>query len=146
MPVQICTPITVRYAETDMMGVVYHANYLLYFEDARTDFLKKVGLPYEEVEELGFMCPIYSASLSYGQPLRYGEDAFVATQITQVSSVKVTYHQEVYRQGMEPGKDKPLVSGDIVCCMVRKEDFAPVSFKRELPEHYELYLKLIEGE
>ena len=48
------TPITVRYGETDMMGVVYHANYLLYFEDARIDFLDAVGYPYDEyIEQAG---------------------------------------------------------------------------------------------
>ena len=47
------TPIKVRYGETDMMGVVYHANYLLYFEDARTAFLEAIGYPYARIEEAG---------------------------------------------------------------------------------------------
>ena len=46
---RVCTPITIRYAETDMMGIVYHANYLLYFEDARTRFLEAIGFPYDHI-------------------------------------------------------------------------------------------------
>ena len=54
------TPITVRYGETDMMGVVYHANYLLYFEDARVDFLNALGFSYNErLEAAGYISPIY---------------------------------------------------------------------------------------
>lgn len=143
MAMKIETPIRVRYAETDMMGVVYHANYLLYMEDARMDFLDKVGLPYMEIEEAGFMCPVYDVSLNYAHPLRYGEDAFVTTEVSSVRPVKTTYHQEVYRAGMTPGVDKPLVSADIVCCIVRRDDFQPVSFKRELPKLYAKYQELL---
>ena len=60
------TPIKVRYGETDMMGVVYHANYLLYFEDARIDFLNAVGYPYDEyIEQAGYMSPIYTSAVFF---------------------------------------------------------------------------------
>ena len=52
------TPLTIRYAETDMMGVVYHANYLLYMEDARTAFLEALGIPYHTMEDAGIMSPV----------------------------------------------------------------------------------------
>lgn len=50
---KVCTAIPVRYAETDKMAVVYHANYLLYFEDARTRFLEELGYPYARIEQAG---------------------------------------------------------------------------------------------
>ena len=65
------TEIPVRYAETDAMGVVYHANYLLYFEVARTDFLEKIGYPYARIESEGLMSPVVDVHLKYGSPLRY---------------------------------------------------------------------------
>ena len=65
---KLTTPIKVRYGETDMMGIVYHANYLLYFEDARTDFLERIGFPYAKIEEAGYMCPIRNVEISYGAP------------------------------------------------------------------------------
>lgn len=143
---QIRTPINVRYGETDMMGVVYHANYLLYFEDARTHFLKEVGHPYAKIEEAGYMCPIYHADIQYGAPLRYGEDAFVLTRVIESTATKTIYAQDVYRSGMDPATDRPLASGRITCCMVERETFKPVSIKRCTPELFELYKSLIEPE
>ena len=55
---KVCTAIPVRYAETDKMAVVYHANYLLYFEDARTRFLEELGYPYARIEQAGYMSPV----------------------------------------------------------------------------------------
>lgn len=141
-----CTPIKVRYGETDMMGVVYHANYLLYFEDARCDFLEKVGFPYARIEEAGYMCPIYHVDIQYGEPLRYGEDAFVLTRVVKSAPTKTTYQQEVYRAGMTPGVDKPLVMGRITACMVERTTFKPVSIKRAFPELYALYEQIVEPE
>ena len=66
------TQIAVRYAETDRMGIVYHANYLVWFEIARSEFLEKLGFPYEEMEKAGYMSPVADVQLSYGMPLTYG--------------------------------------------------------------------------
>lgn len=143
---EVLTPISVRYAETDMMGVVYHANYLLYFEDARTDFLEKAGFPYKAIEEAGYMCPVYGADLRYGEPLRYGEEAFVATRVVESRPTKTTYLQRVFRAGDDPATAKPLASGRITACMVERATFRPVSIKRALPELYALYEGLIEPE
>ncbi|MDO4289914.1 MAG: thioesterase family protein [Eggerthellaceae bacterium] len=143
---QVRTPIKVRYGETDMMGVVYHANYLLYFEDARTDFLEQVGFPYTRIEDAGYMCPIYHVDLQYGEPLRYGEDAFVLTRVVKNAPTKTTYLQEVYRASATPGVDKPLAAGHVTACTVERDTFKPVSIKRTFPELYALYETLIEPE
>ena len=83
------TPITVRYGETDMMGVVYHANYLLYFEDARLDFLNALDFSYsKEVEGVGYMSPIHSLEVKYSSPLRYGEAGFVRTSVCKSQPMK----------------------------------------------------------
>ena len=80
---RVCTPITIRYAETDMMGIVYHANYLLYFEDARTAFLEAVGYPYKKIEEAGYLSPVVGFAVDYGEPLRYGDVAVVRTRVVR---------------------------------------------------------------
>lgn len=141
---KVRTPIKVRYGETDMMGVVYHANYLLYFEDARTDFLEKVGFPYKNIEDAGYMSPIYHADIQYGEPLRYGDDAFVVTSVVRNSPTKTTYRQEVFRDGMDPAHDKPLVTGIITACTVERDTFRPISIKRTFPELFQLYETLVE--
>lgn len=142
---QVRTPIAVRYGETDMMGVVYHANYLLYFEDARTHFLEEVGVPYTTIEQAGYMCPIYHVEISYGAPLRYGEAAFVITSVAKNTPTKTTYRQLIYRDGMNPEVDRPLAEGLITCCMVERATFKPVSIKRAMPDLYELYGKIAEA-
>lgn len=140
---QVRTPIKVRYGETDMMGVVYHANYLLYFEDARTHFLETVGFPYHRIEEQGVMCPIHDVHMTYGSPLRYGEDAFVVTEVIESRATKTTYSQRVYRADMDPATDKPCVDGVVTACMVERNTFKPVSIKRKFPELFALYEQLL---
>ena len=92
------TPIKVRYGETDMMGVVYHANYLLYFEDARIDFLDAVGFSYNEcIEQQGYMSPIHDVEMHYRAPLRYGEAGFVRTSVAKNLPMRTVYRQQVFR-------------------------------------------------
>ncbi len=138
--------IKVRYAETDKMGVVYHANYLLYFEEARTDFLQKLGFPYDKLEESGYMSPVLDVHLSYGESLTFGDTAIVRTKVVKVTPVKTTYAYEVYKEGQTPGVDKPCVTGSSVHCLVRSSDFKPVSQKKAAPALYAAYQAACEGE
>ena len=138
------TQIKVRYGETDMMGIVYHANYLLYFEDARTDFLEKIGFPYERIEEAGYMCPIRNVEISYGAPLRYGEPAFVETSVVENRATKTVYRQRVFHGEADPERDKPLATALITCCMVERSTFKPVSIMRVVPELHALYDEIAE--
>ncbi len=138
------TRIRVRYAETDKMGVVYHANYLLYFEEARTEFLENLGFPYAIIEEAGYMSPVLDVQLSYGESLTYGDVAVVRTKVVKVTPVKTTYAYEVYKEGQTPGVDKPCVTGSSVHCLVRSDDFRPVSQKKAAPDLYEAYKEACE--
>ncbi len=78
------TDITVRYAETDAQGVVHHANYLVWFEEGRSDFLRQNGLNYTEVEKAGFFIVVAEADVKYKAPAFYEETLFVETTLTQV--------------------------------------------------------------
>lgn len=141
------TPIKVRYGETDMMGVVYHANYLLYFEDARVDFLRALDFSYtEEVENAGYMSPIYAVEIKYNSPLHYGEEGFVRTTIAKNLPMRTVYHQEVYREGMDPENEPPLVDATITLCVVERETFKPVNLKHTFPKLYARYSEAIESQ
>ena len=133
-------PFTIRYGETDMMGVVHHANYVLYFEDARTRLIEELGYPYEQIEREGFMAPIVSVELHYGKPLRYGDKPVVRTRVAAVSPMKVTFSYEIFesREALEAG-EKPNCSGQSVHCIVEAASFKPVSMKKATPELYRLY-------
>ena len=105
------TEIPVRYAETDAMGVVYHANYLLYFEVARTDFLEKIGYPYARIESEGLMSPVVDVHLKYGSPLRYGDTALVRTKVTKVTPVKPRIPVRFIAKGKTLSTKSPAWSG-----------------------------------
>ena len=143
---RVCTPITVRYGETDMMGVVYHANYLLYFEDARTAFLEAIGHPYALIEKAGLMSPVLHFECDYGEPLRYGDAAVVRTRIVLARPTKTVYAYVIFREGMDFDRDKPLVRGRSTHCLVEKDTFKPVSMKKAIPALYARYLEVVEPE
>lgn len=139
------TPITVRYGETDMMGVVYHANYLLYFEDARIGFLDALGFSYNEsLEQAGYMSPIHAVDIRYHAPLRYGEGGFVRTSVAKNQPLRTVYHQQVFRQGDDPETTQPLVDAHVTVCIVERATFKPVNIKRTFPELYGHYATIAE--
>lgn len=139
------TPVAVRYGETDMMGVVYHANYLLYFEDARLDFLNALGFSYNErLEQAGYMSPIHSVEVRYHAPLHYGEAGFVRTSIAKNLPMRTVYHQRVFREGDDPATAAPLVDAYVTVCIVKRATFKPLSIKRTFPELYAQYAAIAE--
>ena len=78
------TELTVRYAETDAQGVVHHANYLVWFEEGRSDFLRQNGLNYTEIEQAGYFIVVAEANLKYKAPAFYEEKLHIETTLAQV--------------------------------------------------------------
>jgi acyl-CoA thioester hydrolase len=103
----LCTKsdIVVRYAETDKMGVVYYANYLVWMEVGRTDYLAEVGYPYSLLEKDGVLFPACSINLRIFHPSHYEEKLFVLTRLIRLRSRKVVFEYEIMRDS------KLLVSG-----------------------------------
>jgi acyl-CoA thioester hydrolase len=89
--------VTVRYAETDMMGVVYHANYLPWFEIGRTTLLKEIGISYRELETDGFRLPVLEVSARYLRPARYDDALEVITVLKDRPLVRIRLEYEVRR-------------------------------------------------
>jgi acyl-CoA thioester hydrolase len=89
--------IRVRYAETDQMGVVYYANYLVWFEIGRTDWLRASGWSYREMETDGFSLPVIEARCTYRESAKYDDDIEVVTSASLVSLVRVQFVYEVVR-------------------------------------------------
>lgn len=87
--------IRVRYGETDQMGVVHHGNYALYLEMGRTEWLRKMGLSYNEMEKSGVMLPVISMSLNYKKSALYDEVIKVKTQLKKLPSVKIEFDYEI---------------------------------------------------
>jgi acyl-CoA thioester hydrolase len=89
--------VTVRYAETDMMGVVYHANYLPWFEIGRTTLLKELGVPYRRLEEEGFRLPVLEVSAKYLRPAVYDDTLEVTATVRERPQLRIRIDYEVRR-------------------------------------------------
>lgn len=89
--------VTVRYAETDMMGIVYHANYLPWFEIGRTTLLKEQGVPYRELEAEGFRLPVLEVGVKYLRPALYDDEVMVITTLREKPLLRIRLEYELRR-------------------------------------------------
>jgi acyl-CoA thioester hydrolase len=107
--------VTVRYAETDMMGIVYHANYLPWFEVGRTTLLKEIGVPYRRLEEEGFRLPVLDVTAKYLRPALYDDTLEVLTTLRDRPLLRIYLDYEVRRDG------ELLATGSTVHAFVDRE-------------------------
>jgi acyl-CoA thioester hydrolase len=99
------TQIRVRYAETDKMGLLHHANYLVYFEQARTELLRNQGLTYREMEDQGFFLVITSVEVKFKSPARYDDVLTVKTTVARSTAIRIEHSYEVTCE------DRPIAEG-----------------------------------
>lgn len=130
--------VRVRYQETDQMGVVHHANYLNWFEVGRTEWLRREGLTYRDIEERGLMLPVMEVQLSYHLPAKYDDLVDIHCYVDQYSGVKLAFAYEIYRES------EKLVTGKTFHCWTNKS-LRPVSLKRHDLQLHELLMKQLEG-
>jgi acyl-CoA thioester hydrolase len=123
----------VRYQETDQMGVVYHSNYLVWFEVGRTDWIRQFGWSYREFEERGLLLPVVEVQCKYIRPARYDDEVVVRTELDSFSGGKLVFRYEVVRKEDE----QLLVTGRSVHLWVNRE-MKRTNIKRAFPELYEL--------
>ncbi|MCK0471904.1 thioesterase family protein [Halalkalibacter sp. APA_J-10(15)] len=129
--------IQILYADTDMMGVIYHANYLKYFELGRASLIAEVGYSYIEMEKSGYFAPVYDVQATYKKPIRYGDRAYVHTWIELNDGIKTIYGYSIVN-----GKGELCVEGQTTHIVVKKENFKPVAFKKAFPEWFSKYEEL----
>ncbi len=90
----------VIYGDTDCGGVMYYANYLRLFEMGRTEFIRKKGLSYREIEEeLGIILPVVEVFAKYKAPAKYDDLLTIKTTLSEVKPFKITFSYEIYRDG-----------------------------------------------
>lgn len=95
----------VRYQESDQMGVVYHANYLNWFESGRTELLRQLGFTYRELENQGVLLPVTSADLQFKSPARYDDLISVYARMTTFSALRVAFEYQVRRLSEAEGRN-----------------------------------------
>lgn len=132
------TRVRVRYAETDQMGVVYYANYLVWFEVGRVEFIRQMGLDYRSMEkEENAMIAVVEATARYKAPARYDDELIVRTTLAGVRGSIVRFRYAVVRAADE----LLLCEGETVHVVVGQD-----MKKREMPERFaELFAKLLHG-
>jgi acyl-CoA thioester hydrolase len=122
--------IRVRYGETDQMGVVYHGNYALYFEEARTDALRKIGITYKSLEEEGVMMPVVNLTIDFKRPAKYDDLLTIRTTLSELPTVKIVLTYKVFNE-----QSVLLATGSSVLVFVDMQTNRPT----RCPEH--LYQK-----
>src|SRR5262249_53581539 len=94
------TTIRVRYAETDRMGLLHHAQYLVYFEQARTELLRSFGLTYRDLEDKGFLLVLTKVEVRYKRPAYYDDVLMIRTTVERTTAVRIDHRYEVFRDGV----------------------------------------------
>jgi acyl-CoA thioester hydrolase len=134
------TKITVRYQETDKMGIVHHSVYPIWFECGRTDYIKKAGMTYSQMEKDGVKLPLLSLKCRFLYPSYYEDEITVKTGILDLSPTRITFCYDIYRKGHE----KPIVQGQTEHVWAN-DHMKPVNMKKYKPDLYQfmndLYLK-----
>ena len=125
-----------RYSETDRMGYVYYARYLEYFEVARTEMIRNMGISYRKLEEQGYMLPVVDAQLKYHAPVNYDDLLSIAVFIFKMPGVKMETYYKVSAENLT----KTAVTGKVTLCFIqsstRKPCRAPQYFTQQfLIEH-----------
>lgn len=120
--------IEIRYAETDQMGVVYHANYLVWMEIGRTQLISEIGFNYAGLEEKGYISPVLDISIQYKKSMRYGQIATVRTWVKSHTKLRTTYGYEILH---EDGSIAATATS--LHTLIRKDNFRPVSLSKVDP-------------
>jgi len=116
-------PVRVYYEDTDSGGVVYHANYLRYFERTRTEYLRSLGFQLDELlEREGILFVVRSLQIDYLKPARFNEALTVETEITQLKPASL-----VFRQALVRGSDETLSVAEVKVVCLRADGFRPLA-------------------
>jgi acyl-CoA thioester hydrolase len=136
------TPIThqvrVRYAETDQMGIVYYANYLVWFELGRVELLRSLGLAYSQLEkEHECILPVVEATCRYRSPARYDDEILIETRPAMLRQSVLKFAYRIWRKPSDEGEERKLLAEGETVHVVCDDQLN----KKPLPEHYAAALR-----
>lgn len=120
MKQKTCIEYRVPYADTDQMGVVYYANYLIYFERLRSELLREAKSPYKEIEKAGIMLPVIEAVCLYKKPAAYDDCLKISGWVEEIKGPKVKICCQVHRE------DELLADGYTIHACVNTQTRKPV--------------------
>ncbi len=123
-----------RYADTDQMGVIYHPNYLTFYEIGRTSLMKETGYDYLEFEKQGIIYPVREVSSTYLKSMKLDETCYVYTRFSKISRVKLSFYHEIRN---EDGELKS--KGETSIVSVDAKTFLPMRMPEEMIETLKKY-------
>ena len=126
--------IVVRYAETDQMGIAHHSNYPVWFEVARTDFIKASGISYSDVEKAGIITPLTGLTVRYKQAAFYEDELSIHIKLTRLTLVRLEFSYEVIREN-----PRVLIATGTTSHGMVSKDLVPVNVKKEHPKIYRMF-------
>lgn len=132
--------IQITYADTDMMGIIYHANYLKWFEIGRTQLITDIGYSYLDMEREGYLAPVYSVEATYKKAVRYGDVVYVETWVEENTGLKTVYGYQIVNDA-----GVVFAVGKTTHIIVSKDNFKPVQFKKAYPEWFRKYEQIKKG-
>ena len=133
------TTIRVQFFDTDKMQVMHHANYVRYFETARTECLRSEGISYSEMEKEDFQMPVLSVNVKYKEPAFYDELVVISCKISKLSHASMEIQYEM--RSKETGRI--LATGSSRHGFTNR-DLRPIPLKKKLPHIYEIFQKIYE--
>ena len=119
--------VRVRYQETDRMGIVYHANYLSYFELGRVEWLRNKGLDYARLEDSGVLLPVVNVSVSYKAPARYDQLLSIETELVKIGGASLVFQNKIYDENK-----RLLVEGNVTLVATDSSSFKPIKIPASL--------------
>lgn len=122
--------VVVRYAETDKMGIVHHSVYPIWYELARTDFIKKFGMTYSGMEEIGIMTPLVELNCKYIKPADYEDVLTIRVWVSKLTPARIEFSYEVYKENV-------LINTGITVHALVGKDLRPLNMKKNFPNLYE---------
>ena len=128
--------LTVRYAETDQMGIAHHSNYPVWFEVGRTDYIKMFGIHYRDMEKAGVLMPVININCNYKNPAKYEDNIIVRTWAIGLRAAQIQFTYTVRRINPD-GTETELGYGTSDHGFVDGKTFRPCSLRKRMPELYE---------
>lgn len=135
------TEFIARYSETDQMGIVHHSNYPVWFEVGRTDFFRKLGMRYSDIEEKGVILPLTDLKCSYKSPARYEDEIIIKTKPVKVSCVRLSFKYEVLKK-----KGMVLVGTGETSHAWTDKNLKPINIEKKMPELFQHLKQAVNGE
>ena len=129
-----------QYHETDQMGIIHHANYVKWMEEARIAYLDELGLGYKQVEEEQIFSPVVSVAVQYKSPVRFADEVEINVFVKAYTTVKLELAYEFFNKTTQ----QPACTASSVHCFIKKGKI--ISLKRDMPVLHEKLSSLVSNQ